>query len=63
MKRQCDICGCEADEHFMEHIFTGHKTEWWCWECWKNAQYEANKSDLTRQKKLYKLHEANKRNR
>lgn len=63
MKRKCDICGVEADEHFMESMFTGRKTEWWCWDCWKNAQYEAVKSEMQRQKKLHQLHNSKQRNR
>ena len=63
MKRHCDFCGIEADEHWMESYNTGRRTVWLCWECYKNSQYEANKSDLTRQKKLYKIHNSKKRNK
>ena len=63
MKRTCDICGLEADEHWMESYNIGAKTVWLCWECYKNSQYEANKSDLSRQKKLYQIHKFKKRNR
>ena len=63
MKRTCDICGIEADEHWMQSYNTGRKVVWLCWECWKNSQYEANKSDLSRQKKLYQIHKSKKRNK
>lgn len=63
MKRTCDICGLEADEHWMFSYNTGRKLVWLCWECFKNSQYEANKSDLARQKKLYQIHKFKKRNR
>ena len=63
MKRICDICGCEADEHWMESYNTGRKTVWLCWDCYKNSQYEAAKSDLARQKKLYQMHNSKKRNK
>ena len=61
MKRTCDICGLEADEHWMQSYNTGRKVVWLCWECWKNSQYEANKSDHARQKKLYQIHKSKKR--
>ena len=61
MKRTCDICGLEADEHWMQSYNVGRKTVWLCWECYKNSQYEANKSDLARQKKLYQIHKSKKR--
>lgn len=61
MKRVCDICGCEADEYWMQTYNSGRRTFWLCWDCWKNSQYEANKSDLTRQKKLYKIANSKKR--
>ena len=63
MKHICDICGCEADEHWMESYNTGRKTVWLCWDCYKQSQYEANKSDLSRQKKLYKIHQGKKKNK
>ena len=63
MKRYCDICGCESDEHWMEFYNIGAKTVWLCWDCYKNSQYEANKSDHARQKKLYMIHKSKKRNR
>ena len=63
MKRTCDICGLEADEHWMFSYNTGRKVVWLCWECYKNSQYEATKSDLVRQKKLYQIHKFKKRNR
>lgn len=63
MKRKCDICGAEANEFDMRSMFTGRKKEWWCWDCWKNAQYEATKSEMQRQKKLHQLHNSKQRNR
>ena len=63
MKRHCDFCGIEADEHWVESYNTRRRTGWRCWECYKNSQYEANKSDLTRQKKLYQIHNSKKRNK
>ena len=61
MKRKCDICGAEQNEWSMQSYNTGRKVVWLCWECWKNSQYEANKSDLSRQKKLYQIHKSKKR--
>lgn len=63
MKRKCDICGCEADEHWMESYNTGRTVMWFCWDCYKNSQYEAAKSDIHRRKRLGKLNESKKRNR
>lgn len=63
MKRICDICECEADEHWMFPYNTGRKVMWLCWECYKNSQREATQSDLSRQKKLYMIHKSKKRNR
>ena len=62
MKRRCDICGLEADEYWMFPFNTGRKSMWLCWDCYKNSQYEANKSDQARQKKLYMIHKSKKRN-
>lgn len=55
MKRTCAICGCVADEHWMESYNTGRKVMWICWDCFKKSQYEANKSDQTRLKRLYQI--------
>jgi ribosome-binding protein aMBF1 (putative translation factor) len=63
MKRHCDICGCEADEYWMQSYNTGRKVVWLCWDCYKNSQYEATKSDLSRQKKLYQIANSKKRHR
>lgn len=63
MQRQCDICGKECNEKLMEHYFTGRKTEWWCWDCWKKAQYQATKSDMHRHQILYKIDQSKKRNK
>ena len=62
MKHTCDICGLEADEHWMFPYNTGRRVMWLCWDCYKNSQYEANKSDHARQKKLYMIHKSKKRN-
>lgn len=63
MKRKCDVCGCEADEHWMESYNTGRRTVWLCWECYQSSQREAMLSDLFRQKKLYKINESKKRSK
>ena len=55
MKRRCDICGLEADEHWMFPYNTGKRVMWLCWDCWKNSQREANLSDRHRQQKLFKI--------
>ena len=47
----------------MESYNIGAKTVWLCWDCYKNSQYEANKSDHARQKKLYMIHKSKKRHR
>lgn len=61
MKRRCDICGCEADDHWMQSYNTGRRVMWLCWSCYKNSQYEATKSDLSRQKKLYQIAKSKQR--
>ena len=63
MKRTCDVCGLTADEYWMHSFNTGRKVMWLCWDCYKNAQREATMSDMTRQKKLHKMHDSKKRNR
>ena len=63
MKRHCDICGLEADEHWMQSYNTGRKVVWLCWECFKNSQREANLSDRHRQQKLYKIKQSKKRHK
>lgn len=63
MKRHCDICGCESDDHWMETYNTGRKVMWLCWDCYKESQYEANKSDLSRQKKLHQIANSKKRHK
>ena len=63
MKRQCDICGMEADEHWMFSFNTGSKRVWLCWDCFKNSQREANLSDRHRQQKLYKIKQSKKRHK
>lgn len=61
MKRKCDICGCEADDHWMQPYNTGRRVMWLCWSCYKQSQYEATKSDLSRQKKLYQIAKSKQR--
>ena len=61
MKRKCDICGLEADEHWMHSFYTGSKRTWLCWDCYKASQREANLSDRFRQKQLYRIHESKKK--
>lgn len=61
MLRQCDICGEEYEDRWMQSMFTGTKTMWLCWGCYKKSQREATLSDLYRQKRLYKLAESKKR--
>lgn len=61
MKRKCDICGCEADDHWMQPYNTGRRVMWLCWGCFKQSQYEATKSDLSRQKRLYQIAKSKKR--
>ena len=63
MKRTCDNCGIEADEHWMFQFNTGRGIKWFCWGCWKNAQREANLSDRHRQQKLYKIKVSKARNK
>lgn len=63
MIRVCDICGEEYEDRWMQSMFTGTKTMWLCWGCYKNSQREATLSDLYRQKRLYKLAESKKRNK
>lgn len=61
MKRHCDICGCESDDHWMETYNTGRKVMWLCWDCYKQGQYQAAKSDMYRQNKLYKIKKSKER--
>ena len=63
MKRICDICGTEADEHKMESYNTGRRTMWLCWDCYKQSQYEVTKSEISRRTKLAKMNESKKRNK
>lgn len=61
MKRKCDICGTEHSEWDMQPMNTGRKTEWWCWDCYQNADREATQSDLIRGYRLHKISESKKR--
>lgn len=61
MKRKCDICGCEADDHWMQSYNTGRRVMWLCWSCFKQSQYEAVKSEIHRSKRLGKINEERKR--
>ena len=42
---------------------TGRGMKWFCWDCWKNSQREANLSDRHRQQKLYKINQSKKRHK
>lgn len=61
MKRECDICGCESDEYWMQSFNHGRKTVWLCWDCYKNSQREAMQSDRIRGYKLHRISESKKR--
>ena len=61
MKRKCNVCGCEAEEYWMMSYNPGTGLKWFCWECYKNSQYEANRSDLSRQKRLYQIAKSKQR--
>ena len=62
MIRNCDNCGCESDDYWMMRFNPGGAGEkWFCWDCFKQSQYEANKSDKHRQQRLYKIHNSKKR--
>ena len=61
MTQRCRVCGRECNEKLMEHYFTGIKTEWWCWDCWKRSQYEVTKSEIHRRTKLARINEERKR--
>ena len=60
-KRICDGCGCEADEYWMMSYNPGTGLKWFCWDCYKQSQYEANKSDQTRLKRLYQIAKSKQR--
>ena len=55
MKRTCDVCGLEAEEYWMIAYNTGRGMKWFCWDCWKKSQREANLSDRHRQQKIFKI--------
>ena len=61
MRRYCDLCGFEADDYWMKNINVGRKTIWICWECYQNADREANLSDMIKGYKLHKISESKKR--
>lgn len=63
MTQRCSVCGRECNEKLMEHYFTGIKTEWWCWDCYKQSQYEVAKSEISRRTKLAKMNKSKKRNK
>lgn len=54
MIRECDICGKQEWEKYMEHYSTGRKTVWLCWECYLNAQREASLADFNSKKRCNK---------
>ena len=45
----------------MKSINVGRKTIWICWECYQNADREANLSDMIKGYKLHKISESKKR--
>jgi len=55
MKRQCEICGLEAEEYWMFSYNAGKRKMWLCWDCYKQSQYEAAKSEINRQQKRYMI--------
>jgi len=61
MQRQCDICGKEDWDKYMESYCTGSKTVWMCWECYKNAQREATLYDMKQGNRIRKMSEARKK--
>ena len=62
-KRICDGCGCEADEYWMMSYNPGTGLKWFCWDCYKQSQYEVAKSEMSRRTKLAKMNESKKRNK
>ena len=54
-QRHCDICGCEADDHWMDSFNTGRRVIWLCWDCYKNSQYEVMTTEMGRQNRLEKF--------
>ena len=60
-KKKCELCGIEADDHWMMSYNTGRRTAWVCWDCYKKSQYEAAKSEIHRSKRLGKINEERKR--
>ena len=63
MTQKCSVCGRECNEQLMESFFTGRKTEWYCWDCYKQSQYEVAKSEIHRRTKLAKINEEKRRYR
>lgn len=63
MLRQCEICGKEENEKWMQSFSSGTRTHWLCWECYQNSQREATASDLFRGDKLHRICESKKRNK
>lgn len=41
----------------------GSSIKWFCWDCYKKSQYEVLKSDMVRQKQLYKIHQSRKKHK
>ena len=58
MIRECDICGKEQEEKWMQTYNTGRRTLWLCWECYQAGEREAAQSDLIRGYRLHKIFES-----
>ena len=64
MKQICECCKQEFEDWQMKYYSPiPGRPKWYCWDCYKNSQREATKSDVFRQKKLYKMHEGKKGNK
>lgn len=61
MKRYCDICGIQSDDHWMMKFNTGARVKWMCWDCYKQSQYEVLKSEMQRSKRFHKQSESGKK--
>lgn len=51
MIRECDFCGFEFDEYWMDKINTGRRQLWICPGCKRNARREADMSEATKKRK------------
>lgn len=62
-KKKCELCGLEADEHWMMSFNPGTGLKWLCWDCYKQGQYEVAKSEMSRRKKINRMAESKKRHK